>query len=93
MRKKANQADIEYINNHTDMSEEEISTTIGLSLGEVKKHKVEIKPKKPSLGRSKITLKNGQAVYQMTEDIDSRPSLTRKPSEERDVRAGIYRTR
>ena len=93
MRKKANQADIEYIQKHVNLSVEEISNTIGLSIGEVKKYRTEAKNKKPSLGRSKITLSNGQNVYQMSEDIDSRPSTKKKPTPDSDLRAGIYRSR
>lgn len=93
MRKKANQADIEFINNHPDMSNEEICTTIDLSLAEVKKHRPEKKKKEIKLGRSKINLSNGQSVYQMSDDIDSRPNLRKKPTPENDLRAGVYRTK
>jgi hypothetical protein len=93
MRKKANQADIEYINNHPDMSSEEICTVIDLSLAEVKKYRPEKKKKEINLGRSKIKLSNGQSVYQMSEDIDSRPSLRNKNTKENDLRTGVYRTK
>lgn len=93
MRKKANQADIEFIKNHQDMSNEEICTTIDLSLSEVKKHRPDVPKKEIKLGRSKIKLSNGQSVYQMSEDIDSRPSLRKKHTPESDLRSGLYRTK
>lgn len=103
VRKTANSADIYYIENHSDMTAEVISQEIGLHVDEVSKYvveppkkiKIKAKPKEvgpPRLGRSKITLKSGEAVYQMTEDIDT-PSGLRKPKNtpEQDEKAGIFR--
>ena len=108
MRKVANEADKYFIENHSDVPAEIIAQNIQLSIDEVVKYIIEPeKPKKkkakkkeetpepsqaPKLGRSKIQLKSGAAVYQMTEDIDT-PSGTPKPknSKEQDERAGIYR--
>ena len=93
MRKKANQADIEYIQNHPNMSIEEICTTIDLSLSEVKKHRPDKPKKEINLGRSKIKLANGQSVYQMSDDIEPRPSTKKKVLPENDLRTGIYRAK
>ena len=98
-RKKANQADIFYINSHGDLNPQEISDNIGLSLDTVKQIIGETKkaaPKKKAvskLGRSKVTLGNGQTVYQLTEDIDSDPIKPPKNSKKDDERAGIYRSK
>lgn len=92
MRKKANEADIHYINTHqSTMTAEEISVKIDLDVKEVKKH-ITPPPKKKDLGNSKIRLKNGQTVIQMTDDIEHRPTKV-KPTqtEEMDVKNGIYR--
>lgn len=93
MRKKANQADIEYIKNHPNTDPQVISETIDLSLNEVNKHIDTSKKTKitKKLGRSKITLSNGQSVYQMSDDIEFRPTSKKPPTPEDDVRAGIYR--
>jgi predicted DNA-binding protein YlxM (UPF0122 family) len=100
MRKKANQADIFYINSHQDLSPQEIADNIGLSLDAVKQivgaTKKAATPKKKAaskLGRSKLTLGSGQTVYQLTEDIDSDPIKPPKNSKKDDERAGIYRSK
>lgn len=93
MRKKANQADIEYIKNHPNLDPQIISESIDLSVSEIKKHIDTSKKSKISkkLGRSKITLSNGQSVYQMSDDIEFRPTSKKTPTPENDVKAGIYR--
>lgn len=93
MRKKANQADIEYIKNHPNLDPQIISESIDLSVDEVKKYIDTSKKSKLSrkLGRSKITLSNGQSVYQMSDDIEYRATSKKRSTPEDDARAGIYR--
>jgi hypothetical protein len=93
MRKKANKADIEYIKNHPNIDPQVISETIDLSLDEVNKYVDTSKKSKITrkLGRSKITLSNGQSVYQMSDDIEFRPTSKKTPTSENDAKAGIYR--
>lgn len=93
MRKKATKSDIFYIENHDD-TPEDISKEIGLSLTEVVKY---MKPKKtakkkagPNLGKSKVKLKHGQSVYQLTDDIDVKPTKTPN-TKKQDEQSGIYR--
>lgn len=88
MRKKATIQDIFYIEQHTDMSPEELSVALDLSIETVKKH-ILPPPKKNKLGRSKIVLNNGQTVYQMTTDIDHQPP--QRKLENLDVKNGIFR--
>lgn len=99
LRKVANEADKYFIENHSELTAEVISQEIGLIIDEVVKYVVEPPKKKkekksaePKLGRSKIVLKSGAAVYQMTEDIDT-PSGVPKPknTQKQDEQAGIYR--
>lgn len=92
MRRKANAADIMYIEaNSNNMTIEEISEAIDLATAAIEPHFAKNK-KKVKLGRSKLTLKNGQSVYQMTEDIDPPKSGAKKaPSTSTDKKNGIYR--
>lgn len=98
-RKVATKSDIFYIENHLDMSVDEISEEIGLVESEVEKHKSAQPKRKPikkvakkelKLGRSKVKLKHGNVVYQFTEDIDAKPSKPQNTPDQ-DEKAGIYR--
>ncbi len=94
MRRKANPADIMYIEKyHTLKPLEEISQDLDLAVATIKKHVpivTDAEKRKKRLGQSKVTLKDGTSVYQMSSDIDvyaPTPSNDRS----RDIERGIYR--
>lgn len=97
MRRKANKADIFYIENHNDLDSKTISKELDLSEKEVLKYLTKqqspnkkVAKKEIKLGRSKLKLKHGNTVYQLTEDIDVNPVKTPNTPDQ-DEKAGIYR--
>jgi len=90
-RKKLNPADELYISSFAgSKSIAEISQELDLSEALIKE--IYDKTNKANrLGASKITLKNGQKVYQMTADIDKEPAPT-QPTQASDEHRGIYRS-
>lgn len=101
MRKKANAADIEYIQKHNDKTPKELSEELDLNIFIVQDYWVEPAEKTeeelraeraPKLGRSKIKLNVGGSVYQLTDDIIP-PRSTTKPltTKELDNKNGIFR--
>lgn len=94
MRRKANPADIMYIEKyHTLKPLEEISQDLDLTVATIKKHVpvvTDAAKRKQRLGQSKVTLKDGTTVYQMSSDIDVY-APTKKDDRSRDIDRGIYR--
>lgn len=95
-RTVANPADLMYIKSkQKSQTAEEISEAIGLSLTVVKKHYSGITQKETvekNIGRSKIKLRNGGRVFQMTDDLDE--PVKRSPQRDQaelDAQNGIYR--
>jgi len=101
MRKKANAADIEYIERHNDKTPHELAEELDLSVIIVKDYWVappekteeELRAERaPKLGRSKIKLNGGGSVYQLTDDIIPERNTAKPPTtKEQDAKNGIFR--
>lgn len=93
--KQISKANLFYIKENMTLSPEVLADHTGLDIGVVESElkKLSKKPQKGiKLTKSKIVLDSGAAIYQMTDELDTKPRGAKKISKEQDERAGIYRS-